>query len=109
MAIDSKRSMRFFIAATTAVLCSAALPKIATTNTPTNASLRPKAAVAGRDRQRNKYEEPVKFHGTTTRPKIIAPSSNDYRLRGFSRFKASNSFTPRFILPGNYGEERAGD
>src|SRR4029453_5337240 len=45
--IGRERSMRFRIAAVTAVACSAALPRIATTKTPTKASPRPSASAAG--------------------------------------------------------------
>jgi hypothetical protein len=41
IAIESDRSMRFFIAAATAFACSAALPRIATRKTPTKILLRP--------------------------------------------------------------------
>ena len=47
IAIESERSMRSFIAAETAVACSAALPRIATTNTPTKASLSPRDSALG--------------------------------------------------------------
>src|SRR5262249_23783330 len=47
MAIASDRSMRFRKAAKIAVLCSAALPIMATTNTPTNRLPSPRAFAAG--------------------------------------------------------------
>src|SRR5262245_45500676 len=47
IAIESERSMRFFSAAETAVACSAALPRMATMNTPTKTLLRPNSCAVG--------------------------------------------------------------